>query len=140
MGEAIGNGFDSITGFFGDLLSYLNPMSESFILKIAFVPSDGYFSDYVDSFGDMINNKFAVIGQLKDTLTAFGTAVSSNANSDFAITADLSRYGIGEQEIVSGVALRAYGEKMKFWIGGLLYFITAMWLFRRVTSLLGEGR
>lgn len=158
VGRAIGTGLDFVARSLADLfsaitdlavmigdfivtiISYINPLSENFFLKVAFVPSDGFFTEYLASFNDMVNSKFAVIGQLRDTLSAFGTAVSSNVNSDFSIKADLSRYGIGEQEIVNGQALRAYGEKLKFWIGGLMYFICGMWLFRKLTSLLAEGK
>lgn len=89
----------------------------------------------------MLKEKFAVVYQIFDTLEAFQTAVSNNVlGEEFTITADLSKYGIGDVEVVNAQAMNAYGEKLKFWIGGLMMFLTGAWVFRKMTGLIGEGK
>lgn len=105
------------------------------------IPEDGYFDSYIDKYQSLVKQKFAFVYQMKDTLEAFATAVDNNAlGGDFKITADLSKYGIGEVEVVNGQALKQYGEKLKFWIGGLMIFLTSAWIFRKLSGLLAEGK
>lgn len=136
--------FDTVKNIFssiGEILNYINPLSEKFFLWIAFIPEDGYFENYSNKYQTLIKEKFAVVYQLRDTIEAFKTAVESNAmGKEFSITADLSKYGIGEVEVVNGKAIHTYGEKLKFWIGGLMIFLTSAWLFRKVSGLIGEGK
>lgn len=73
-------------------------------------------------------------------MEAFQTALSSNVTNDISITADLSHYGIGYVEIVNGQALETYGEKLRFWIGGLIIFFTVAFLWRKGSAVLGSGK
>lgn len=123
-----------------DALSFINPLSENFFLWVAFVPSDNFLSEYGAKYQTLAQEKFGVVYQLRDTLNAFQTAVSAEHNNEFQITADLSKYGIGEVEVINGQAIKAYGDKLKFWIGGLMMFLTGAWLFRKMTGLIGEGK
>lgn len=135
--------FDSVGDILkdvGEILNYINPFSSKFFLYIAFIPSDGYFNDYVKKYQDLMDTKFGVFKQFSDTIKAFGIAIDSNTTGFKGFKADFTNFGIGEQEVVNGRAIKEYGDKMKFWIGGLLYFFTAAFLFRKLSKFLGEGR
>lgn len=71
---------------------------------------------------------------------AFQTALDGAVYNEFSITADLSKYGIGEVEVVNGQALETYGEKLRFWIGGLIIFFTVAFLWRKGSTALGSGK
>lgn len=122
------------------LLNWFNPLSKSFFLWVAFIPSDGFFSKYSSDWSGLMHTKFAIIYQLHDTFTALVSAVKSNLSTWQGIQIDLSNYKAGKVDIVNGYAIEQYGEKIRYWIGGLMFFFTGTWLFRRISSLLGVGR
>lgn len=148
LGLSFSNGINSILEVFTSIgeaiqqiISWLNPFSKDFILKLAFIPSEQYMNNYGDELKGVIMDKFAVVGQIHDTIKALTTAIDDNVlGNDFRITIDLSKYGIGKQDIVSMTALNYYGEKIKFWISGFIYFLVAMWLYRKFSSVLGVGK
>jgi len=138
--DLIKSALDLIKNVLDTILNWLNPFSEEFFLKKAFIPSETFMIDYKERFDTLLSTKLAFFYQVKDTLDAFVNAVESSVVNDYSITADLSRYGIGEVEVVNGQALMAYGEKMKFWIGGLMIFLTSTFLWRRGSNLIGSGK
>lgn len=138
--DLIKSGLDLIKNVLDTIIKWINPLSDDFLLKKAFVPSESFMTNYKDRFNNLLNTKLAFLYQVRDTLNAFTNAVESNVKNDYSIKADLSRYGIGQVEIVNGQALKAYGDKLKFWIGGLMIFLTAAFLWRRGSNLLGSGK
>lgn len=140
--DLIKSGLDLIKDVLDTIINWINPLSDDFFLKKAFIPSESFMTDYKDRFNNLLTTKLAFLYQVRDTLNAFVNAVESNVNPnyDYSIKADLSRYGIGQVEIVNGQALKAYGDKLKFWIGGLMVFLTAAFLWRRGSNLLGSGK
>lgn len=139
--KSVGGWFADLFGYLADLLSYINPFSDNFILKVALIPSDGFFGEYFAELKGIVTEKFAVVGQIRDTINALNSAIGDNVlGNDFTITIDLSNYGIGKQDIVSMTAIHYYGEKVKFWISGFIYFLVAMWLYRKFSSVLGVGK
>jgi len=122
-----------------DLISYINPLDDNFFLKIALMPEDGFLSDYANKYKQLFNDRFAFITQTRESFKLF-TQQLTNDNKFEGVKIDLSNYGAGEMNIVSPVAINTYGQKFKFWIGGLMYFLTAAWLIRKSSNLIGAGR
>lgn len=140
LDDNIGKFFKDLLENVGELLDYINPFSENFFLYLAFIPDDEYWDDYSQNFGNLIKNKLGFFYQMVDTLKAFTYAVESNTGTFQGFKMDLSHYGIGQQTIVNGQAIAEYGAKLKFWIGGLMYFFTAMWLVKKISVVIGAGR
>lgn len=60
------------------ILDYLNPYSENFFLKIAFVPSDGFVAEKFESLKSTLLSKIPLLQQIADLFetikaTQFGT-------------------------------------------------------------------
>jgi len=139
----LGNMKDNIQLFkdkFFDLFDYLNPLSDNFFLKLAFIPHDGYFSDYAQQWDILIHTKFAYFFQLHDTFSVLLESAKSQFVGWSGIKLDLSHYGAGEVDIVNPDAINYYSEKIKFWMGGFIYFMFAGWLIKKLAGLVGEGK
>jgi Flp pilus assembly pilin Flp len=134
---------DNVSSIFtkmGTIVDYLNPNSSNFFIKIAFVPSATFMDSYNKDMHDLWYSKFAIFSQLQDTFTAVKSAVDSSVNHWDGLQVDLSKYGIGKQTIVDPSFANMLIPKLKFWIGGLVYFLTAMWLLRKISIVVGAGR
>lgn len=151
LGNGIASWFtsliDNMTGWFEDLpsnmlklLNWFNPLSEDFFLKVAFVPDTAFMQQYTEQFDGLLKTKFGFFFQLVDTFKAMSSSIGSQVGTWDGIQIDLSNYGIGELDIVSGYAIQQYGEKMRFWIGGIMIFFTSAWLIRKLSGVLGEGK
>lgn len=132
--------FDALLENIGSMLDWFNPTSDKFFLRVAFVPDKEFMADYTSDFEGLLKTKLGFFFQIKDTMTAMATAVKSEVSTWQGIQIDLSKWGAGKVDIVSGYAIQQYGEKMRFWIGGLMIFLTGAWLVRKGSKLLGEGR
>lgn len=147
MGQNLSDWFGGVTSSLSDLfdsvgsiLDYLNPMSENNFLRILFIPSDGYFDAYVDDLKSMIDSKIPIYQQTLDTWDSVKTAVQDNLNDWSGITADFSRYGIGEIVVIDPTFVNAIAPKLRFWIGAALYFMTFLFIVKRSSQLIGAGR
>lgn len=118
------------------IVDYLNPFSENFFLRIAFVPREGYLKDKVSSTFDKASKKFPAISQLKDSFSALLTS-TSDVTSWEGIKVNFSRYGIGEVVIVSPAFVNLLGNKLKFWISGCIWFMFVLYFLRRIPSMWG---
>lgn len=155
LGSNISNGFDSIYNWFGDLFDSVgsgfsnvgswfsdlgDQLSDLLDFKKYFVPGESFMKDYSTQWDNMLHNKFAVVYQIKDSMDAVTSSLQANTTGWDGMQIDLSKYGIGKLDIIDPTAVVRYGEKLKFWIGGLMYFLTGAFLIRKVASLMGEGR
>jgi hypothetical protein len=138
--ESSSNWLSTTFNRLGTIVNFLDPTHEKFFLRVAFVPDKEFMNDYTTNFEGLVKSKLAVFGQLSDTFEASFVAMQSKVTNWEGIKIDLKKWGAGEVEIVSGTAMAYYGEKMRFWIGGLMYFLTGAWLIRKLSGVLGEGR
>lgn len=68
-----------VKSFFKTLLDYLNPLSDNFFLKVAFIPRDGYFMNYFTDIKGAFDNKIPIVGQLFDFFKVIATATVLDA-------------------------------------------------------------
>lgn len=130
------NGFNYLFSQITGILDYLNPFSQNFFIRIALVPSDGYLQGKIDELKTNMDNKFVVYGQIKDTVTSVRESHVDAQNWE-GIKADFSNYGIGEIEIVNPEFIKLAGPKLKFWISGLIWFVTGLYVIRKITVVWG---
>lgn len=64
--ETVVTWVQSISGSVSQILSYVNPFSDSFFLKVAFIPTAGYYQQYWNDIYKMYKDKIPIIGQLMD--------------------------------------------------------------------------
>jgi len=139
--SSIYTAISSINNNLSLVISYLNPLSENFFLKLAFLPSQEYLSNYATQYRELFDSKFTVLSQIDDSISAFNQAIESASSGEWqGIKIDLTRYGAGELSIVSSEAINYYSQKIKFWLSAFMYFITALFVVKRVSTVLGAGR
>lgn len=118
-------------------------MSDSFFLKLAFVPSDGFFQAKFDSLENTLNSKFTLYTQLKDTLQAFQNGLQGSVADWQGLGGELSVYGVGDLGYVNFIdptAINYYKEKIKFWLGGFVYLMTIIYCIRKISAIIaGRG-
>lgn len=150
--DAITGGIGNIISFLTDKLSdlysslvsivdYLNPMSENFILKIAFIPDEGYFQGKIEELSLKAEDSVGLFSQLRDTFSAIVDAVNDQDEWD-GIRVQMSSYGvggIGDVTIVDPTFVNYASYKVKYWISGLIWFMLMLWLIRRVAGFWGRG-
>lgn len=140
LSNNIGGWFQTVFSDLGSVLDYLNPWSDKFILKVAFVPSQDFMDSYKSDFNSALTEKFAFFYELSDSLQAMITAAQSNIDSWQGVSISLPQYGVGTIHVIDPQFANLAIPKIKFWIGGLMYFLTGMWIIRKVSNVLGAGK
>lgn len=122
----------------GDLvnsvLSLINPFSDNFFLKIAFIPQSNFFMNSYNAMGDSINAKFPAFSQLTDAFHAFKDNVV--INDEFT---GLTMTVKGQEVyIVEPTYINKYSDKIKFWFSGLIYFLVGIFLMKKGSTILNS--
>lgn len=146
--SGIGNVISFLTDKFSDLygaivsiVDYLNPMSESFILRIAFIPEEGYFQGKIEELNTKAQDSVGLFSQLRDTFGAIVEAVNDQDEWE-GVKVQMSSYGvggIGEVTIVDPRFINYASYKLKYWISGFIWFMLLLWLIKRVAGFWGRG-
>ncbi len=119
------------------IVGFLNPTSDTFFLKIAFIPSDGYFDTRLHDMRDMITAKLPIIQQILDT---FDSVVSSNYYDSTwdGLDADFGGlYGLDSVNIVDSTFVNTVAPRIKFWLSGIFIFFTIRALMDKIIHLFG---
>ena len=150
--NAITGGISNIIGFLTDKLSdlysaivsivdYLNPMSDSFILKIAFIPEQGYFQGKIEELSDKAQDSVGLFSQLGDVFGSIADAVHDQHEWE-GVKVQMSSYGvggIGEVTIIDPSFINYASHKVKYWISGFIWFVVLLWLMKRIAGFWGRG-
>lgn len=116
-------------------------MSENFILKIAFIPGEGYFQGKIQELTIKAEESVGLFSQLRDTFTAIVDSVNDQDEWE-GIRVQMSSYGvggIGEVTIIDPTFINYASYMVKYWISGLIWFMLLFWLIRRVAGFWGRG-
>ena len=138
--SSVGDGFLNLGNKFSTVLDYLNPTSDNFFLKTAFIPSSDFMQVYNNDFNNALTEKFSFFYQLRDTFDSLVSSIQSNVDSWQGVKVNFTNYGIGEITIIDPTFANAAIPKIKFWIGGMMYFFTSMWIIRKVSNVMGSGK
>lgn len=114
-------------------MSYVNPFHENFFLRVALIPSDGYFERKIGEIQEIAFQKFPAFQQLSDTLAVLETIDEQGQWK--GVQADFSSYGVGEVTVVDPTFINSTREKFKFWISGILYLMLIVYLIRRMSDI-----
>jgi hypothetical protein len=131
IGQAIG----SVGDLINNILNFLNPFSEQFFLKIAFVPSQEFMNSFTGDIKDSFEGKFAFVSQFRDTWNSITNTVGKDSWEGITYNNPI----IGEVVIVNPIAVNAYSHKIKFWIGGCVVLLTIVMTIRRIGGIAGGG-
>jgi len=112
-------GFSLTTGL-NNILSLLNPFSDNFILKLAFVPSDGFLSSKLDEIKTSLGEKLNYDSYL-NLLSAFN-GISSAGLTDVEVDIMGSH-----AKIIDFSFLRSALSTIQDWARGFFYIFLIMY-------------
>lgn len=120
-------------------ISYLSdifdPGSDSFFLKVAFVPSEPYMINWKNEIMNTFQLKFQFIDQFSDTWNSITNTVEKDSWEGITYNNPI----IGEVVIINPIAVNTYSHKIKYWIGGCIVLLTIVMSIRRIGGIAGGG-
>lgn len=126
---------DNIKEAIGFILDFLNPTSDDFILKVAFVPSETYMINWKNEIMNTYQLKFQFIDQFRNTWNS----ITNTVEKDYWEGITYNNPIIGEVVIVNPIVVNTYADKIKFWIGGCIVLLTIVMTIRRIGGIAGGG-
>lgn len=129
--------FSELFGALGEILNYLNPMHENFFLKIAFIPSEGYFEDFASDIKTSFDGKFTFISDIGNILgSIFGGVFDTDPEPpEFNITLPGGKWGEGSVKVIDFSIFEDYRPFILNFIRVLLWIPFLIKLYKRLPSL-----
>lgn len=103
-------------------------------LTWAFVIPDGYIIARTTELDLSLSNKFTNVPDAK----RFFSNYDGDMNEWPGLSANFSHYGIGTQKVVDNKSANYYSRQIKMWIGAMLYFLTLLFIIRKIADLLSK--
>lgn len=122
----------SLVDTLGNIASYLDPFSENFILKIAFVPSR---TDRSELLIEELKEKFGAINSILTTMESLKTYEESGQAPVFKLNFDGSIYGIeGEYTVIDF----SFYEQYRPWIHSFTIMVAWVYFIKRLINYLPD--
>lgn len=122
---------------FVEMLSYINPFSDKFILKVAFIPKEGHLQKELMEFRGTINRQFAFLSQIGDSFDAVRATVESSSFQGWKVRFP---HTDRELQVVNGFMIDAIAPKMRYFIGGFIVILMSIYVTKRGSRMLGAGK
>lgn len=129
--DSLGSWFKEVFNGFAKIVTYINPLSDKFFLKIAFVPRNDFIQDEINKVKTVFDQKFAVFDQLGDTIKAVWRVYDRADWQGIKVTIPLTNQTV---TIVDPAPVNSVSKKIKFWMGGFLIIVTVMYVYRKLTN------
>lgn len=129
--DSLGSWFKEVFNGFAKIVTYINPLSDKFFLKIAFVPRNDFIKDEINKVKTVFDQKFAVFDQLGDTIKAVWRVYDRADWQGIKVTIPLTNQTV---TIVDPAPVNSVSKKIKFWMGGFLIIVTVMYVYRKLTN------
>lgn len=133
LAQSIGAIGDLIHDKFQQLINFISPYSETNFLKVLFVPSPGFFQGEIAENQAFLNSRFGWVSDIYDIwFDIRDSYVEGQAWQGIKINHPL----VGEQYIVSPIAINEWSSKIKSWIGGFIVVITLLVSIKKAGDML----
>lgn len=132
--------WDSIKDIFEtlmDIFDFINPFSDKFFLKIAFIPEEGYFSEKTSDLKADLESRFAFMGQIKDAFGAVTQAVTTQQFKGWQVKVPYTGKTLN---IIDTTFINAFAPKLRYFTGGFFVIITLIYLIKRGGRVVGAGK
>lgn len=108
-----------------------------FFLKVAFIPSEGFFEDYVSDIKTMLEGKFTFISEIRDFLGGiFGAVIDPDPDPpEFKINLPGGKWGTGKVKIIDFSLFAQYRQYILNLIRVFLWIPFLMKLYRRLPQI-----
>ena len=117
-------------------ISYLNPLSENFFLKIAFIPSQGFIPSKFNELKDVIDAKMPIIGTLTDLFDSI-TELRSVDSTKPTFSIELpSKWGGQTVQVINFDVIDPYVPYVKTFIRFLIWIPFIIKIYRRLPQII----
>jgi hypothetical protein len=123
-----------VANFFSTILDYLNPLSDNFFLKIAFVPSNNYINNQFNTLQQNINYRFSWVTDIQSMIKSIKMSDTTGGIANIhAVIPIINR----DVVVVDFKYLNDHAEFIRGLVSALIYFLIIIYLIRNVPLLLG---
>lgn len=138
LGRNVGEWFSDVVSSIDNIVSYLNPFSDTFFLKIAFVPSPGYFEQFISDLKEIYDEKFAFVHQIGYIFgRLFGAVLNESSEPpSFSITLPGGKWGSGSLKIIDFSVFSEYRFFIRNFIRVLLWIPFLIKLYKKLPSII----
>jgi hypothetical protein len=121
----------------GRIIDALNPASENFFLKAAFIPSPDFMMNYATEIKDELDEKMGFITEIKESLgNIFGAVIEPDpVPPKFEITLPGGKWGQGKIKIIDFSIFAQYRPFILNFMRVLLWIPFLMKMYRRLPQL-----
>lgn len=133
----LGEGFNSFVNSIGNVINFINPWSDDFFLRVAFIPSEGFLEAYVSDIKTMFDGKFTFISEIREFLgSLFGAVVDTDPEPpEFKINLPGGKWGQGSVKIIDFSLFAPYRSFVLNFIRVILWIPFLLKLYKRLPSL-----
>lgn len=140
FGDRIGEFFrdlrDNIAGFFSEINRYLNPSSEDFFLKLAFIPSEGFIHAKFNELRVVFDERLPIIGTLTELFNSI-TQVQNIDSTKPKFTMELpGKWGGKTVEIINFDVIDPYVPFIKTFIRFLIWIPFIIKIYKRLPQII----
>lgn len=117
------------------LVDYLNPLSDNFILKIAFIPEQDYITDNFQSLRQALLDKLGIGNFVQQTIDNMQDMQESSEWQGFEITVPVTGQTI---QVVDPMPLNTFAPYFKGFISAFMYLYLGLMLIKKLPSVLSS--
>lgn len=147
LGNDIGSWFqgiaDKITQFaenfsnaMSNIMSYLDPTSDNFFLKLAFIPQDGFISGKFNELKVVIDDRLPIIGTLTEVFNTITEAQSIESTKPKFEMELPSKWGGQKVEVINFDVIDPYIPYVKTFIRFLIWIPFIIKIYRRLPQII----
>lgn len=120
------------------LLEVFNPESDRFFLKVAFIPSEGYFEDFTNDIKTVLESKFGFVAEIREFLgNIFGIVINTDPEPpDFSISLPGGKWGSGKVKVIDFSMFAQYRTFILNFMRVLLWIPFLIKLYKRLPSMI----
>lgn len=120
-----------------NIISYLDPTSDRFFLKLAFIPSDGFISEKFNEVKAEFDNKLPIVGSLTELFNTITQeqSIQSTTKPKFEIELQ-DKWGGQKVEVINFAIIDPYIPYVKTFIRMMIWIPFLMKIYRRLPKII----
>jgi len=127
--------FQPLLNGINTILDYLNPYSENFFLKIAFVPSNGFVAEKFESLKSTLLSKIPLLQQISDLFATIKATQFGTKPQDITVTMPI-KYGGMTYSVINFDYFTQYRTLILNFIRYSAWFLFLKKTYKRLPSII----
>lgn len=138
IGDKITQFATNFSNTMSNIMSYLDPTSDNFFLKLAFIPSDGFITGKFDELKGVLDDRLPIIGTFTDLFTSITEVQSQSINSTSpTFTMELpSKWGGQTVQVINFAPIDPYVPYIKTLIRFFLWIPFIIKIYKRLPQVI----